>query len=110
MKNSILDTQTLHLLHQTAEYFSDQRQPAYLVGGSLRNILLGELCIDEDIVTGCASTPICALAGKQNGYDVHFHKEAGCLSSNVKDEKLRAETSGSCSKTREYHMFQEAGT
>ena len=72
-----LDTRTLHLLHQTAEYFSDQRQPAYLVGGSLRNILLGQQCVDWDIVTtGNAHKLARRLADKLGAYYVHLHEKA----------------------------------
>jgi len=72
-----LDTHTLHLLHQTAEYFSDQRQPAYLVGGSLRNILLGQQCVDWDIVTtGKAHRLARRLADKLGAYYVHLHEKA----------------------------------
>src|SRR5258708_2231141 len=68
---------TLHLLHQTAEYFSDQRQPAYLVGGSLRNILLGQQCVDWDIVTtGDAHRLARRLADKLGAYYVHLHEKA----------------------------------
>ncbi len=68
---------TLHLLHQTAEYFNDQRQPAYLVGGSLRNILLGQQCVDWDIVTtGDAHRLARRLADKLGAYYVHLHEKA----------------------------------
>ena len=72
-----LDTRTLHLLHQTAEYFSDQRQPAYLVGGCLRNILLEQQCVDWDIVTtGDAHRLARRLADKLGAYYVHLHEKA----------------------------------
>src|SRR5260221_1461537 len=68
---------TLHLLHQTAEYFNDQRQPAYLVGGSLRNILLGQQCVDWNIVTtGDAHRLARRLADKLGAYYVHLHEKA----------------------------------
>src|SRR5260370_8861993 len=67
----------LHLLHQTAEYFSAQRQPAYLVGGSLRNILLGQQCVDWDIVTtGNAHRLARLLADKLGAYSVQLHEKA----------------------------------
>src|SRR5215470_10130327 len=73
----LLDTHTLHLLHRTAEYFNDQRQPAYLVGGSLRNILLGQQCVDWDIVTtGDAHRLARRLADKLGAYYVHLHEKA----------------------------------
>jgi poly(A) polymerase len=72
-----LDTHTLHLLHRTAAYFNDQRQPAYLVGGSLRNILLGQQCVDWDIVTtGDAHRLARRLADKLGAYYVHLHEKA----------------------------------
>ncbi|HEY6408910.1 MAG TPA: HD domain-containing protein, partial [Ktedonobacteraceae bacterium] len=72
-----MDTRTLHLLQQTAEHFSSQRQQAYLVGGSLRNILLGEPCSDWDIVTpGDAPTLARRLADKLGGFYAHLHEKA----------------------------------
>src|SRR5258708_8657880 len=72
-----LDTHTLHLLHQTAEYFNGQRQPAYLVGGSLRNILLEQQRVDWDIVTtGDAHRLARRLADKLGAYYVHLHEKA----------------------------------
>src|SRR5260370_1489469 len=68
---------TLHLLHQTAEYFNDQRQPAYLIGGSLRNTLLAQQCADWDIVTtGNAHRLARRLADKLGAYYVHLHEKA----------------------------------
>jgi len=73
----LLDTQTLHLLHQTTQYFTDHHQPAYLVGGSLRNILLGEPCTDWDIVTtGDAHQLARRLADKLGGHYAHLHEKA----------------------------------
>jgi len=46
-----LDAQALQILKQTIQYFEDKYKQAYLVGGSLRNLLLGEPTIDWDIVT-----------------------------------------------------------
>ena len=72
-----MDTRTLHLLQLTAEYFSSQRQQAYLVGGSLRNILLSEPCNDWDIVTpGDAPTLARRLADKLGGFYTHLHEKA----------------------------------
>jgi tRNA nucleotidyltransferase/poly(A) polymerase len=72
-----VDTRTLHLLQLTAEHFSSQRQQAYLVGGSLRNILLGEPCNDWDIVTpGDAPTLARRLANKLGGFYAHLHEKA----------------------------------
>ena len=73
----VLDNRTLRLLQLTAEHFSDQRQQAYLVGGSLRNILLGEPCSDWDIVTG-GDAPALArqLADKLGGFYAYLHDKA----------------------------------
>ena len=50
-----MNTQTLHLLQQTTEHITSHHQQAYLVGGSLRNILLETPGIDWDIaITGDA--------------------------------------------------------
>ena len=82
----LLDTHTLHLLHQTTQYFTDHHQPAYLVGGSLRNILLGEPCTDWDIVTtGDAHQLARRLADKLGGHYAHLHEKASrvIVASNV---------------------------
>ena len=72
-----MDNRTLRLLQLTAEHFSSQRQQAYLVGGSLRNILLGEPCSDWDIVTG-GDAPALArqLADKLGGFYAYLHEKA----------------------------------
>src|SRR6266852_5319533 len=72
-----LDTNTLHLLRQTIQHFCEHNQRAYLTGGSLRNLLLGEPCGDWDIVTD-GDVPLLArsLADKLAGYYVHLHDKA----------------------------------
>ena len=72
-----LDTNTLHLLRQTIQHFREHNQRAYLTGGSLRNLLLGEPCGDWDIVTD-GNVPLLArsLADKLAGYYVHLHDKA----------------------------------
>jgi len=58
------------------QYFSEQQQ-AYLVGGSLRNILLGEDCADWDIVTpGDAHKLARRLADSLGGHYVRMHEKA----------------------------------
>src|SRR5205823_8275466 len=72
-----LDSRTIRLLQLTAEFFRDQRQQAFLVGGSLRNILLGEPCNDWDIVTaGDAPTLARGLANTLGGFYAHMHEKA----------------------------------
>ena len=72
-----MDSRTIRLLQLTAEFFRDQRQQAFLVGGSLRNILLGEPCNDWDIVTaGNAQTLARGLADTLGGFYAHMHEKA----------------------------------
>src|SRR5437764_5421282 len=72
-----LDNRTVQLLQLTAEFFRDQRQQAFLVGGPLRNILLGEPCNDWDIVTaGDAPTLARGLADTLGGFYAHLHEKA----------------------------------
>ncbi len=77
-KEHSIDNQALHLLQQTAQYFNEHpRQQAYLVGGSLRNILLGEECVDWDIVTtGDAHKLARQLADRLGGSYVRMHEKA----------------------------------
>ncbi|HEY6542696.1 MAG TPA: hypothetical protein VIZ18_17260, partial [Ktedonobacteraceae bacterium] len=64
-----MDTQTRQILQQAAHYCATQQRQAYLVGGSLRNILLGEPCRDWDIVVaGEAHSLARQLADKLNGF------------------------------------------
>src|SRR6266699_5791573 len=72
-----LDTWTLDLLRATSQYFSERQREAYLVGGSVRDILLGEACIDWDIVTdGDASRLARGLADRLGGHYAHLHDKA----------------------------------
>ena len=72
-----IDTHTLHLLQHTTRYFSAQQQRPYLVGGSLRNLLLGEECLDWDIVTpGDAPKTARQLADTLGGHYVRMHARA----------------------------------
>ena len=72
-----LDAQTLYILKQTAQHFSDNHKQAYLVGGSLRNLLLGELTVDWDIVTdGDAPRLARHLADKLGGHYAHMNEKA----------------------------------
>jgi poly(A) polymerase len=77
-KEHSIDNQALHLLQQAAQYFNGHpRQQAYLVGGSLRNILLGEECVDWDIVTtGDAHKSARQLADWLGGSYVRMHEKA----------------------------------
>ncbi len=72
-----MNSRILSLLQQTTEFFHEQKQQAYLVGGSLRNILLGESCVDWDIVVhGDAVTLARHLANRLGGFYAHLHEKA----------------------------------
>lgn len=72
-----LDSWTLHLLQQTAEYFHAHGQQVYLVGGSVRNLLLDEPCADWDIATdGEAPKLARRLANALGGFYAHMHDKA----------------------------------
>lgn len=47
----VVNSQTLQLLNTTSQFFADQQQPVYLVGGSLRNLLLRLPVHDWDLVS-----------------------------------------------------------
>ena len=67
----------MHILKQTAQYFNDNHKQAYLVGGSLRNLLLGEPTVDWDIVTdGDAPRLARHLADKLGGHYAHMNEKA----------------------------------
>lgn len=69
------DTGIVRLLRETARFFEEQHQRAYLVGGSLRNIVLGEPCVDWDVVVeGGAATR--KLADRLGGHYAHMHEKA----------------------------------
>jgi putative nucleotidyltransferase with HDIG domain len=72
-----LDIRTRQILQQTAQYFATQQRQAYLVGGSLRNMLLGEACSDWDIVVaGEAHRLARQLADILGGYYARLHDKA----------------------------------
>jgi poly(A) polymerase len=64
-------------LTQAVQYFSGQQVCVYLVGGSLRNLLLGEQCVDWDLVTdGEAHKLARGLADQLGGFYVYLHEKA----------------------------------
>ncbi len=75
-----MDTQTRQILQQAAQYFAARQQQAYLVGGSLRDILLGEPCRDWDIVVageaGEAHRLARQLAERLGGFYARLHDKA----------------------------------
>ena len=72
-----MDTQTRQILQQAAQHFAARQQQAYLVGGSLRNMLLGEPCRDWDIVVaGEAHRSARQLADRLGGFYARLHDKA----------------------------------
>lgn len=64
-------------LARVAQFFADQRAPIYLVGGSLRNLLMGDPCGDWDLVTaGDAHKLARRLADMLGGFYAHMHEKA----------------------------------
>jgi poly(A) polymerase len=77
LEASHLDTWTLDLLQRAAHFLSDKNAAAYLVGGSVRNLLLHEPCIDWDMtIEGDAPRLARKLANKLGGYYAHLHEKA----------------------------------
>lgn len=73
---AILD-KTLHIVTQVADFFAEQQAQVYLVGGSLRNLLLGEPCVDWDLTTdGEAHGLARRLADRLGGFYAHLHEKA----------------------------------
>lgn len=68
---------TLQLLQRVAQFFVDKQQPAILVGGAVRNLLLNTPNNDWDIATGPSFSQLARqLANKLGGYYVHLHEKA----------------------------------
>lgn len=73
----MLDSWVLHQLDHTAHFLAEHNIPAYLVGGSLRNLLLGEPCVDWDIVTSHDAPQLARhLANALNGFYAPMHEKA----------------------------------
>jgi len=72
-----VDTGTLRLLRETARFFEEQHQKAFLVGGSVRNIVLGKPCVDWDmVIERDASALARRLADRLGGHYAHMHEKA----------------------------------
>ncbi len=69
--------ETLPLLQQVAQFFSAHNRPAFLVGGSVRDLLLHIPCTDWDIATD-GDTPRLAreLADTVGGYYAYMNNKA----------------------------------
>jgi poly(A) polymerase len=72
-----LDATLLTLLQQCATYFAQQQQTVYLVGGSVRNLLLHEPFTDWDFAIS-GNVPLTArkLADYLQGFCAHMHEKA----------------------------------
>lgn len=67
----------MSILRQAAQFFAGQQASIYLVGGSLRNLLLGDPCGDWDLVTdGEAHKLARRLADALGGFYAHMHEKA----------------------------------
>lgn len=72
-----MDEKTRQLLQQTAQYFDEQHRQAYLVGGSLRNVLLGMPTVDWDIAAqGDTAALARRLADRLGGHYAHLNAKA----------------------------------
>jgi tRNA nucleotidyltransferase/poly(A) polymerase len=69
--------ETVNYLQQIVHFLHNHKHHAYLVGGSVRNLLLHEPYVDWDIVTdGDAISIARQIANKLGGYFVHMHDKA----------------------------------
>ncbi|HEY4037152.1 MAG TPA: HD domain-containing protein [Ktedonobacteraceae bacterium] len=72
-----LNNWTLRVLEQAAYFFRNSGSQAYLVGGSVRNLLLHEPCNDWDIVTNGDYLKLGRqLANELGGYYAPMHEKA----------------------------------
>src|SRR2546421_7048253 len=78
------------ILQQVSQYFEDQGQEAYLVGGSVRNLLWEEPCLDWDIATtGDAPRLARKLANRLNGYYAYMNAKASRVTIKQAGEELQ---------------------
>src|SRR6266516_886960 len=82
-----LEPGTLHLLQQAAQFFNAHNCQAYLVGGSVRDLLLNIPSVDWDIATD-GNTPKLAreLANVLGAYYAYMNDKACRIT--VKNERL----------------------
>ncbi len=67
----------MSILTEVARFGEEQGAGIYLVGGSLRNLLLGERCVDWDLVTdGEAHKLARLLADRLDGFYARLHEKA----------------------------------
>ena len=69
--------ETLHILQQAAQFFNTRSRQTYLVGGSVRDVLLHVPCIDWDIVTNDDAPRLARqLANMLGGHYAHMNDKA----------------------------------
>src|SRR5882724_1932946 len=73
----VLDAGMLARLEQCADYFAQEQQSVYIVGGAVRNLLLHESYTDWDFAVR-GNVPLMArqLADHLHGFSVHMHDKA----------------------------------
>jgi putative nucleotidyltransferase with HDIG domain len=80
------NSRTVRYLQQIAHTLHNHKHQAYLVGGSVRNLLLHEPCVDWDIATdGDVAKIARQIANTLGGFFVHMHDKANRIV--VKDEQ-----------------------
>ncbi|GER89250.1 polynucleotide adenylyltransferase [Dictyobacter vulcani] len=76
-QEATLSSWVLHVLEQSSRFFDEQGQSAYLVGGSIRNLLLRQPCVDWDIATtGDIRQLARLLADRLGGFYAPMHERA----------------------------------
>ncbi|GAC1467725.1 MAG: CCA tRNA nucleotidyltransferase [Ktedonobacteraceae bacterium] len=72
-----LDPWTLQILEESSRYFDQNNTPAYVVGGSVRNLLLNAPGIDWDIVVADNAPALARqLANTLGGFYAYLHEKA----------------------------------
>ncbi|GCE20319.1 HD domain-containing protein [Dictyobacter kobayashii] len=67
----------LHALQRSSQLFEEHKQPVYLVGGSIRNLLLQKPCADWDIATAGNTHHLARrLADHLGGFYAPMHERA----------------------------------
>lgn len=76
-QTSLFPSWVQYVLQQSSLFFEKQPQPAYLVGGSIRNLLLHKPCVDWDIATSGDTRFIARhLADQLDGFYAPMHDRA----------------------------------
>lgn len=77
IEKQALDSWTRQLLEQSSHYFDQHNTQAYIVGGSVRNLLLHAPITDWDIaISGDVPGLACQLANTLGGFYAQLHEKA----------------------------------